>query len=88
MVAARRNAVARPGKDDGMEWFDDPDQRLIDATLDRRIAEIMEVQAAIYCEEHRKPDDESQFEYDLLRKAHYHLSADLAVLQPMSCVPF
>jgi hypothetical protein len=64
------------------DWMDDPDQRLIDATLDDRIAQIEQTQRDLAWSFNSITNRHDA------NRAWQHLNHDIAVLQPQSSIPF
>lgn len=68
-----------------MQWYDHPDQRMIDDTLDERLAQMEEVQREVMAMAPFRISE--QWQSDALR-AWRHLDRDVRVLQPQSSVPY
>lgn len=65
-----------------MEWYQTEDQKLIDATLDECIRQVMAVQREM------RIASTAPCPYDDLFAAQQHLKRDIDILQPQSSVPF
>ena len=68
-------------------WQDDPDQRLIDETLDEMMEQAQYNEWHIF-EQRNLPEGSSLVAYDEAIRASRHLNTDINILQPHSSQPY